>query len=142
MMTNAITDWVLVLAPTDTFVASSQKYIYIYIWNWTFFYLFWKIHNFFYCYKQKHLKHWDFSWSTTTKASALTYTFISIWKQCYIIPTQFYIEIWAFRLNYNIILVLILPNIFFKNIRPITNPATSKTFKQKPWMMECGTLQL
>ena len=25
MMTNAITDWVLVLAPTDTFVASSQK---------------------------------------------------------------------------------------------------------------------
>ena len=32
-MTNAITDWVLVLAPTDTFVASSQKYIYIYIYG-------------------------------------------------------------------------------------------------------------
>ena len=30
-MTNAITDWVLVLAPIDTFVASSQ-YIYIYIY--------------------------------------------------------------------------------------------------------------
>ena len=30
MMTNAITDWVLVLAPTDTFVASPQKkYIYM-----------------------------------------------------------------------------------------------------------------
>ena len=25
MMTNAITDWMLVLAPIDTFVASSQK---------------------------------------------------------------------------------------------------------------------
>lgn len=88
------------------------------------FYKFWIIHNFIYLLwnKTNQYKVTDRNiWNTSTSASPLQQENLP-WhklsstqheKQCFIIPTQFYIETQVFRLNYSTKLVLIIPNILF-----------------------------
>ena len=140
-MANVITDWVFVCPYSYRhFCCNLTKK-----WNWAFFYLFLITHNFLLLQTETlrtsrlQLVHYK----STTKAPALTNTLKDHLHLKTVLhhPNPVLHRDMSLRTKLqHQIGVNLTQHLLFKKIKPITNPTTSKTFKQKPWMMECGTL--